>query len=206
MATNTSFPIQPQTFAEKIVVFTGSNARKKGGEWVYPKTSARQIFERQPSHPLERRWALYVNLNRLEKAVLSKRRLPRLTVYDSQMHWISERGSTQWEKNDADLPELYLFRFALVLEVGEDPLGIRENCFQAWGVQNERDSDDLYDRSLDFYHQAPAPVLPWPGACVRALEMPDDLALAVFAGVRQAEEAILVALGHRNPAITALMA
>lgn len=200
-----TFPFQPRTFAEKITVETG-NYRTTGGDRVPCRTSAYKVFERQPGHALEYPWALYANLNRLEKAVLSERCLPKLTVEVSRMDWISEFGTTTWEEKFVGLPEMYLFWFSLALEVGEDPLGTDEKKFAPWGVRCDRGPSDENGLVLEFFHQAPAPVLPWPHAYVRALEIPGDLEAAVFEGLRQAEEALLVALGMRNPAITALMA
>lgn len=192
-----SQPLPPlRSFPDKISVFTGNYRRCR--ERVLIMATASKVFERIPTHALEHRWAVYVNLSRLEKAVLSTRQLPKFLVQDSQMQWISKRGTTQWEDSENEAEE-YLFRFTLHLTLGEE-------FFYPWGVQSECDPlDGTYDYCLNFFHQAPAPVLPWPGACVRALEMPCDLAEPVVEGVRQAEEAMLSALGLRNPAITALI-
>ena len=161
--------------------------------------SGRRAFLRQPGHALESRWALYVDTAQLESLINANRQLPVIRIVDTAMLWTPELETEDDKKLRQVKRGAYCIYFTIEIMVGESE-------FHYWKFTSEDKYMDGFERMLGFRHEAPAPILPWPGCVAREIDMPYALICAVNKGLQQAQEALVLSLEPRNPVVTALIA
>jgi hypothetical protein len=172
----------PRVFPDSIKVKT--NTFTSNGTQVM--TSAQKVFERRPSHVMESRWALYVNIRRLAVLVEDMGKLPRVSLREAKIEWISTLDPDRPDELTLFKPCAYLIRFTPNIEVGSHTL------YTYKFISEDEDLDPYY--YFGFRHEAPAPVVPWSGCTVTGIEMPPELFLSVQEGMKQAEEALITYL------------
>ena len=172
----------PRVFPDSIKVKT--NTFTSNGTQVM--ASAQKVFERRPSHVMESRWALYVNIRRLAVLVEDMGKLPRVSLREAKIEWISTLDPDRPDELTLFKPCAYLIRFTPNIEVGSHTL------YTYKFISEDEDLDPYY--YFGFRHEAPAPVVPWSGCTVTGIEMPPELFLSVQEGMKQAEEALITYL------------
>jgi hypothetical protein len=115
------------------------------------------------------------------------------------MLWTPELAAEDGKKLRQVKRGAYCIYFTIEIMVGDSE-------FHYWKFTSEDKYMDGFERMLGFRHEAPAPILPWPGCVAREIDMPYALICAVNKGVQQAQEALIHSLEPRNPVVTALIA